>query len=301
MTLNRYIEPAGRLSLLTGRDRRFARILAASVICHLVFVAIIIRANIWSKWEVEVRRAKGTELVLLTEVGPSAEKRPLRALPQPKEKIDLSHFRHDPERSDDVNLTARSPRLGDPSGTAQSPSRKLQSVKPVEHASAVGTGTRSPISPPVAPVIAQTSVLQNMLVPTPSLPTQGATATAAPPPPAQGAEREERQGTRELSLQIIESQYMAYVRTKILQANQRIMPQDWIKDVLSQKVSADYEVMIARGGRLVSARLVRSSGYSTLDETARQAIYNSKPFEGYPPNAGDAITLRVTVYYAPWR
>jgi TonB family protein len=79
------------------------------------------------------------------------------------------------------------------------------------------------------------------------------------------------------------------------------MPSDWIRDVLTQRVSADFEIMIGRGGQLLSARLTRSSGYPTLDDAARQAIYIARPFEGYPPGAGDTLTLKVTVYYAPSR
>jgi hypothetical protein len=94
---------------------------------------------------------------------------------------------------------------------------------------------------------------------------------------------------------------MAYVRTKIRKANERIMPRKWIEDILPDKVSADFEVLLGRGGRILSLRLARSTGYSQLDDVAKQAIYIASPFEGYPLDAGETITLTVTVYYTPWR
>jgi hypothetical protein len=94
---------------------------------------------------------------------------------------------------------------------------------------------------------------------------------------------------------------MAYVRTKIRKANERIMPRKWIEDILPDKVSADFEVLLGRGGRILSSRLARSTGYSQLDDVAKQAIYIASPFEGYPLDAGETITLTVTVYYTPWR
>jgi hypothetical protein len=94
---------------------------------------------------------------------------------------------------------------------------------------------------------------------------------------------------------------MAYVRTKIRKVNERIMPRKWIEDILPDKVSGDFEVLLGRGGRILSARLARSTGYSQLDDIAKQAIYIASPFEGYPKDAGETIALTVTVYYTPWR
>jgi TonB family protein len=79
------------------------------------------------------------------------------------------------------------------------------------------------------------------------------------------------------------------------------MPRNWIAEVLTKKVSADFEVLVGRGGRFISSQLRRSSGYPKLDDTARDAIYIASPFEGFPSDAGDSITLTVTVYYSPWR
>jgi hypothetical protein len=49
------------------------------------------------------------------------------------------------------------------------------------------------------------------------------------------------------------------MRAKIRKANERIMPRKWIEDVLPDKVSADFEVLVGRGGRILSARLARST------------------------------------------
>ncbi|MEW6206762.1 MAG: TonB family protein [Acidobacteriota bacterium] len=294
-TLDNYIE-----SKATERDRRFARILAASVVCHIVFWSVVIRLDIWTKWE-ETRAAQ-PELVVVAEIAPPPE-RPLRATPEKLDRVDKENLKFDPRRADDINLVARSPKLGSPAGKqtgSVKPQTAKSSASPAPPAAADDKRLIA-IAPPLPVVTAQTPA-QTSNVPAASLPTQ---TTAAPPaPPAQSgqqSEREERQGTRELSLQTIESQYLAYVRARIRQANERIMPADWIRDVLTQRVSADFEIMIARSGQLLSARLTRSSGYPTLDDAARQAIYIARPFEGYPPGAGDTLTLKVTVYYAPSR
>lgn len=90
---------------------------------------------------------------------------------------------------------------------------------------------------------------------------------------------------------------MAYVRAKIRNANERIMPREWIKDVLREKVSADFLLVIKRDGQILTARLARSTGYSVLDNYARQAIYTASPFEGFPQAAGNTITFTVTIYF----
>ena len=90
---------------------------------------------------------------------------------------------------------------------------------------------------------------------------------------------------------------MAYVRAKIRKANERIMPRDWIKDMLSNKVSADFTVVIRRDGSILSTRMVRSTGYSVLDDSARQAIFTASPYEGYPQDAGNSLTFTITVYF----
>jgi len=283
------------------RDRRFSRILAVSVICHVIFCAVVIRLDIWSKWE-EAVGAGQPELVVIMEIAPPPE-RPLRAPVEKLDRVDTSQMKFDPRRADDTNLIARSPKLGSPDGR-QTESRKSQSAKSSaqsQPSAAAGNKRLTAIAPPLPVITAQTPA-HSAPAPTTSLPAQNQSAPPAPPSesgPSSG--REERQGTRELSMQTIESQYLAYVRARIRQANERVMPADWIRDVLTQRVSADFEIMIARSGQLLSARLMKSSGYPTLDDAARQAIYIARPFEGYPPGAGETLTLRVTVYYAPSR
>ena len=90
---------------------------------------------------------------------------------------------------------------------------------------------------------------------------------------------------------------MAYVRAKIRKSNERIMPREWIKDVLRDKVSADFSLVIKRDGQILSARLIRSSGYAVLDDYARQAIFIASPFEGFPQAAGNTIIFTVTVFF----
>ncbi|HXG66609.1 MAG TPA: TonB family protein, partial [Blastocatellia bacterium] len=144
---------------------------------------------------------------------------------------------------------------------------------------------------------------------------QTVTAPPAPPgrpeqePPAGGdrqpAQGQARQGEgtepAALGLQLVMGQYQAYVRAKIRKVNERIMPRSWIESTLTEQVSAVFGVTLRRGGQIASITLVRSSGHSTLDATAREAIFSASPFEGYPQAASDTIQLTVTVIYSPYR
>jgi outer membrane biosynthesis protein TonB len=85
-----------------------------------------------------------------------------------------------------------------------------------------------------------------------------------------------------LGLEAAQGQYMALVRAKIRKANEKIMPRDWIRDVLRDKASADFSLVIKRDGQILSVRLVRPSGYSVLDAYARQAIFTASPLRGSP-------------------
>ena len=58
-----------------------------------------------------------------------------------------------------------------------------------------------------------------------------------------------------LGLEAAQGQYMALVRAKISKVNERIMPREWIKDVLRDKVSADFSLIIKRDGQIQSSRL----------------------------------------------
>jgi TonB family protein len=102
-------------------------------------------------------------------------------------------------------------------------------------------------------------------------------------------------------MQPVQAQYMARVRAKVSKINEANMPRDWVETVLTGKVSAIFSLTIKRDGRIQSLTLLRPSGYSILDGRAREAIYIASPFEGFPQNAGDTITLQVTVYYTPSR
>jgi TonB family protein len=130
-------------------------------------------------------------------------------------------------------------------------------------------------------------------------PTGPPPATPDPPPTTRTTRAEESRGTPEFSPTAVQAQYLAYVRAKISRTNERIMPRDWIRDVLRDKVSSEFVVQLRRDGEVQSAILTRSSGFAVLDAKAREAIYIARPFEGYPPNAGDTLTVTVTVFYAP--
>jgi TonB family protein len=77
------------------------------------------------------------------------------------------------------------------------------------------------------------------------------------------------------------------------------MPREWIKDVLREKVSAEFLLVIKSDGQILTAELWRPTGYPRLDASAREAIYTASPFEGFPQTAGNTITFTVTVYFFP--
>ena len=51
-------------------------------------------------------------------------------------------------------------------------------------------------------------------------------------------------GYRYFALEAAQGQYLALVRAKIRKANEKIMPREWIRDVLRDKVSADFSLVI---------------------------------------------------------
>ena len=95
--------------------------------------------------------------------------------------------------------------------------------------------------------------------------------------------------------------YCALMRCVPNEVDSLPVPRDFVNTTLGGEVSADFELVIDRNGRIVRLTLWRPSGFKALDATARQAIVNASPFEGYPQTAGDTITLTVTVYYHPSR
>jgi outer membrane biosynthesis protein TonB len=308
-TLEKYIQPADDRDLSAvvhgwyQRDPRFAKILALSLVGHLIFYAAIIQLDRWSFEKLTERAGRSTDLVKLIDVAMPPPRPPrLRTPPQRLERADISRLRYDPETANDVDLVERSAKLGNPRARTDSPEQRKSSNDLAPPAS------QSPTAPketavavtPLPPAVLRETPTQP--APAPGVSEKDAVARSTeeaaetgPKNPARGVTA----GTRELGFHEIPAQYIARVRAKISVANERNMPRDWIRDTLRDKVSADFEIKLGRGGELLWARLVRSSGYSTLDRQGREAIYIAKPFEGYPQEAGDSIILTVTVYYSP--
>jgi TonB family protein len=306
-----------------GHDRRITQIFAASTICHVLFYAMII----WLSWQAmrnPIRPpARQAELVKVAEVAPPPDKLPsLRSQSEAIERADTSKFQYDANTANDVNLTNRSPKAK----TARGIETKLPSAAQIETQikASRGAGDGNKPSTSVAashpPETAQVSATRPPQ-PDKSIPAQGIPTQTTPAPPAPPASKSAAnttpsnsqaaappgrpQGNSEesaaLALQAAQAQYLAFVRAKIRKVNERIMPKDFIESVLSNTASADFEVVLGRGGQILSTQLIRSSGYKQLDARAREAIQLAKPFEGYPPNAGEIITLTVTIYYTPGR
>jgi outer membrane biosynthesis protein TonB len=128
----------------------------------------------------------------------------------------------------------------------------------------------------------------------------GASSVNLPQPPVPAGSRHGTAAeTTAPGLERTQARYEAYVREKIRRVNERNMPHDLIKGMLSVDVAVTFELMLRRGGQIQSLRMVNSSGYRMLDGVARQVIYNSSPFEGYPQTAEDTIILTVIVHYYP--
>lgn len=242
-------------------------------------------------------------------------------MPETLERADLSRTEIDPNRSDDV-LVPRSPRPAPERG----PSGRLPSAIEIEsqlresRAAAANpiaqpqtARPQPPSAPPVVmspvpstgPLIAR-STLPESLAPAPAPPQTRASGTNQPRQGGSqtGARRGEGNEPRALGLESVLTQYHAAVRAKIIEQNKKIMPREWIIDMLTEKVSAEFQVVLSQRsnvGQVASLRLLRKSGYTLLDDRARQAILIAQPFEGWPQNAGDTITLNVTVYYTPLR
>jgi TonB family protein len=306
-----------------GPDRRMSKIFAASVVCHLFFYATII----WLSWQgmrnQTAKPERQPELVKIAELAPPADKLPaLRSHSEAIERADLTKFQYDPDNANDVNITNRSPKATIARGVEtklpsasqiESQSRAARGAGDAERPSTANTAPRPPQSAPVSPVTtsqADKSVAAQG-IPTPTTP---APPAPTPPKPAAGGSANNSQPTAQagkplgnseesaaLALQAAKAQYLAYVRAKIRKVNERIMPKDFIESVLANTASADFEVVLGRSGQILSTQMIRSSGYKQLDARAREAIQLAKPFEGYPPNAGEIITLTVTIYYTPGR
>ena len=295
-TLDNYIDRstiAGR-----SRTRRFARILVLSVIGHVLFYAWLINLDMSSdRWQAD-RSASQTELVKITEIALPPDRPPLRSAPERLEEADINRMEYDPARADDLHLRSRSQKLGSANtdtASARPPSETASNQTTAPATSAPAKVER--ISPPIGVVISQLPAPQSAPPAPATIPIATAPSNTPPAPTRPAARTDAASGTTELGLEAIQAQYLAQVRAKIRKANDRIMPRKWVEDMLNSRVSADFELSLGRGGRILSVRLDRSTGYRQLDDIARQAIYMASPFEGYPQRAGESIICTVTVHY----
>ena len=321
-TLNRYIDgqPLGAspLALLwANRDRRFASLLTLSVVVHIIFYIALIKLDSWAMMRALAGSKRQPSLVKLIEIAPPPERSTLRAAPESLERADLNRLQFDPASADDVHLIQRSPKPAEQRGN----SGRLPSADLIEKQlrASRGSGDRDrPGKSNHQPAPPQTSSIQANRVPqldeamTAQIPpTQ---AVPAPPSPssrsdsasiatseaaATGTRRGNASESTALGFEAVQAQYIAAVRAKIRRTNERTMPRDWIKDVLRDKVSAQFLLVIRRDGQILSAELWKPSGYSELDAAARTAIFSASPFEGFPQAAGNTIIVTVTVYFYP--
>ena len=130
--------------------------------------------------------------------------------------------------------------------------------------------------------------------PQPAAPAATTPAVTPPAPPAPrpapndspeapaGTQRGTGSESTAFGTQRISAQYIALVRAKVSRVNEANMPRGFVDTILSGEVSADFYLVLNRGGRIASLTLRRSSGNRALDDTARQAIVIASPFEGYP-------------------
>jgi outer membrane biosynthesis protein TonB len=323
-TLDRYIDtedpnaslPASLWSRVS-KDLRFQVLLTLSVVFHLIFYAALIKLDSWAMMRAIASGRRQQSLVKLTDIAPPSDRPLLRAAPESLERADISRLQFDPNSADDVHLIQRSPKPTEQRGN----SGRLPSADQIERQLRASRGSSDrdrPGPPSHQQTPPETSSIQANRIPkldeavtSQVPPTQAAPVPPAPSPkqasntndPASieaapaGTRRGNATESSALGLEAVQAQYMAVVRAKIRKANERIMPREWIKDVLREKVSADFSLVIKRDGQISSARLVRSTGYAVLDDYARQALYIASPFEGFPQAAGNTITFAVTIYF----
>lgn len=323
-TLDRYIDNERReVSVLAslwsrvGHDRRFTLLLTISVVAHLLFYTTIIKLDTWAMMRAIASGRHQKSLVKLIDIAPPSDRPLLRTAPESLERADISRLQFDPTSADDVHLIQRSPKPTEQRGN----SGRLPSADQIERQLRVSRGSSDrdrPGPPSHQQAPPETSPIQANRIPEfdEAVNAQIPPSQAAPLPPAPspkpaanssdsatleaapaGTRRGNASESSALGLEAVQAQYMAVVRAKIRKANERIMPRDWIKDVLREKVSADFSLVIKRDGQISSARLMRSTGYSVLDDYARQALYIASPFEGFPQAAGNTITFAVTIYF----
>lgn len=302
-----------------GRDPRFNKLLALSLVAHIIFYAALIKLDSWAIQRVIALGKRQPALVQITELAMPRDSVRLRTAPEPLERADINRLRFDPNNANDVQLLARSPKPTEQRGahgklpSADQIERRMRAARaaagrdlpepsnPRKQPPATSLLQAGGVSQPEAPPIAQSPSPQPVPTPPPDSPKLDANAGVIGPrdQASAGTHRGESSQSAALALQAAEGQYMAYVRAKISKANERIMPRDWIKDMLSAKVSADFSIVIKRDGQILSARLTRPSGYAVLDASARQAIFTASPYDGYPQDAGNTLNFDVTVYFIP--
>ena len=323
-TLDRYIEdqPSRDHAFASvwshvRRDRRFTFLLAMSVVFHVIFYAALIKLDSWTMMRAIASGKRQVSLVKLIELAPPTDRGAVRTAPEPVERADISRLQFDPATADDVHLIQRSPKPTQQRGNSgRLPSadlieRQLRALRGSGERNRPGATAHQSTPPETSSIQANRIPQLDEAVIAHTPPTQGA---PAPPTPSQkldpnttiasgsdataaGTRRGSNSELTALGLEAAQGQYMAFVRAKISKANERIMPREWIKDVLRDKVSADFSLVIKRDGQILSTRLMRSSGYAVLDDYARQAIYTASPFEGFPQAAGNTIIFTVTVYF----
>jgi outer membrane biosynthesis protein TonB len=319
-TLNKYIEEqpsrgaVDRVRAWLRDERVFARLLVISAVLHVVFYAGIILLNSWEMQQIKPMRQQGSALEVIAEIAPPQPPSKLRTPTVALERADANRFEYDPQTANDTDLIARSP---NPSAQRGSNGARPAARDVEEQIRRTRGGGASQSNPPdnssgqqPPPVIA---IVPSARAPQPAAPAASAPSVTTPAPPAPrpapnnspetaaGTQRGTGSESAAFGTQHISAQYVALVRAKVSRVNEAYMPRDFINTTLSREASAEFTLVINRSGRIVSLILVRPSGYKALDDTARQAIFNASPFEGYPQTAGDSIPLIVTVYYHPSR
>ncbi|HEY6330757.1 MAG TPA: TonB family protein [Blastocatellia bacterium] len=290
-------------------DPRFPAIVVSSIIGHLVFFAALMILSYWSLRSVRPQPPLAPdEKVTFLHISPST---PLRPPPELPERVDTRHLALDPHL-DDTHLMERSPNPGLAYGTGrnQLPNDARNQSGHDNHDATAGSPRATVPQPPSSNPIQLGQTAQTDPATVSGLQTSKA-GVPPPPPPGQnqrdalaestGKKSEDSGAPRQLGYRALESQYRAYVRAKIYQENQRIMPKSFIESMLADQVSAEFAVQLTQGGRLKSVRLTRSCGYKALDDVARQAISLAAPFEGFPPESNDPMEIAVTVHYTPFK
>jgi outer membrane biosynthesis protein TonB len=324
-TLNNYIDqepvPRGPLDALRARfqkNRSFSILLSISVVLHVIFYVALIKLDSWAMMRAIASVHRPVPLVKLFEVAPPPDRSTLRSAPEPVERADLNRLQFDPATADDVHLVRRSPKPAERRGAndrlpaADVIERQFRTSRGLGGGDRPGPVNRQPAPPQATSIQANRIPLLDEAIATQTPPTQAAPIPPAPLPrqdssTTPGTSEASPAGTRRgsssdssaLGLEAAQGQYMALVRAKIRKVNERIMPREWIKDVLRDRVSADFKLVLRRDGQILSVELWRPTGYPVLDDAARQAIFTASPFEGFPQSAGNTITMTVTIYFYP--